>query len=278
MPSIEANRNAWSDAADEWWAGGAEWSTDWGNPTTQWFTTLLPRIHMFLPASTIVEIAPGFGRWTQFLIPYCENYVGVDLAPRCIEACRERFAGVRKTQFAVNDGRSLPLVADGTADFVFSFDSLVHAEIDVLAAYLAELARALAPHGVAFIHHSNAGTCERRLRRNRRLVTRAEKLPPALRRALAAVGLLDGDQWRGYSVTAEGVDRAAAAVGLQCVSQELIPWRVRRVLLDAISIVVRPGSRWAGPKQVVENWSFMAAAGSAACVARAYPSGESARS
>ena len=49
------------------------------------------------------------------------------------------------------------MVADRSVDFAFSFDSLVHADAEVLDAYAAELARTLAPDGVAFIHHSNLG-------------------------------------------------------------------------------------------------------------------------
>ena len=32
---------------------------------SQWFGLIFPRIHAFLPTGTILEIAPGFGRWTN---------------------------------------------------------------------------------------------------------------------------------------------------------------------------------------------------------------------
>jgi hypothetical protein len=48
------------------------------------------------------------------------------------------------------------MIADDTIDFVFSFDSLVHAELDVMTAYCEQLVRKLSPGGVAFLHHSNA--------------------------------------------------------------------------------------------------------------------------
>jgi hypothetical protein len=40
-------------------------------------------------------------------------------------------------------------------DLVFSFDSLVHADNAVLAAYLPQIMRKLSSVGVAFLHHSN---------------------------------------------------------------------------------------------------------------------------
>lgn len=46
-------------------------------------------------------------------------------------------------------------MGDGAVDLAFSFDSLVHVEIDVIEGYLTELARVLVPDGVAILHHSN---------------------------------------------------------------------------------------------------------------------------
>jgi hypothetical protein len=61
-------------------------------------------------------------------------------------------------------------------DFLFSFDSLVHAEQDVIAAYLSQLARKLSP--MASIHHSNIGAYPGRLA----VLDHYFKLPPSFRR------------------------------------------------------------------------------------------------
>jgi len=47
-------------------------------------------------------------------------------------------------------------MADNSIDFCFSFDSLVHAELDIIESYCTQLVDKLTPTGVAFIHHSNA--------------------------------------------------------------------------------------------------------------------------
>ena len=123
----------------------------------QWYGTILPRIHAYLPAQTILEIAPGHDRWTRFLKDSCNRLILVDLSENCIEACQNRFADSSNITYHVNDGVSLAMIPDNTIDFVFSFDSLVHAEEDVIAAYISQLAHKLTNNGIAFIHHSNLG-------------------------------------------------------------------------------------------------------------------------
>ncbi|MFN7926786.1 MAG: class I SAM-dependent methyltransferase [Blastocatellia bacterium] len=156
MPSIEHNQFLWNQHYD-WSQAGEEWSAGWGDSKTQWEGSLLPRIKSFVPTGTILEIAPGFGRWTQFLKDLCDNLLVVDLSAKCLDACRARFATDTHIRYHLNDGKSLAMIPDASVDFVFSFDSLVHAEAEVLEAYVQQLARKLKPQGVGFIHHSNLG-------------------------------------------------------------------------------------------------------------------------
>ena len=173
MPSITENRELWGDRWD-WAQRGDEWSAWWGGTSALWYGVLLPRIHALVPTGSILEIAPGYGRWTQFLKDLCDELVIVDLTDHCIAHCRERFAEASNITYHVNDGRSLAMVPNGSVDFVFSFDSLVHAEPDVVACYLDQLADKLTPSGVGFIHHSNAGTL-------RALSALSRRVPRALR-------------------------------------------------------------------------------------------------
>jgi 16S rRNA A1518/A1519 N6-dimethyltransferase RsmA/KsgA/DIM1 with predicted DNA glycosylase/AP lyase activity len=71
-----------------WEQGGEEWSQPWGNAAFQWAITIYPRLMAALPAARIVEIAPGFGRWTPFLLSQSSLYVGIDISPRCIDFCK----------------------------------------------------------------------------------------------------------------------------------------------------------------------------------------------
>lgn len=244
MGSVAENQRHWSHY--DWSRGGDEWSEVWGGSESLWWGTLYPRLRQLLPAGTLLEIAPGFGRFTAFLKDHCERLIGVDLTPRCIDACRRRFEGEPVLEFHVNDGRSLPMVADRSVGLAFSFDSLVHVEADVIEAYLGELARVLEPDGRAFLHHSNVA-------------------------ALFVGGALpfENSHWRAESVSAALVAGVCARVGLACVGQEIVNWG-RAELTDCLSLIVRADSRHRRPPAVVENPQFMAEASRAGELARLY--------
>jgi SAM-dependent methyltransferase len=246
MPSLDENRKLW-DGGYEWSAGGNEWSAAWGGADWQWSVTLWPRIQAYLPVKRVLEIAPGYGRWTSYLADHCEELVGVDLAASCVEACRARFADNSRLSFLQNDGYSLEGVADNSIGFAFSFDSLVHVEADVLSSYVSELGRVLSDDGLAFLHHSNVGAYS------------------------AAEQSVGNSHWRGTTVSADLVVAFAKVAGLECSAQELFPWGGQSILGDCISVICRAESSVsAGPRIRVENASFMDEALRAQTLARLY--------
>lgn len=246
MPSVERNISLWRDY--DWRRRGEEWSSAWGGSRAQWHWSLLPRIRAFVPAATVLEIGTGHGRWTHYLKDLCDSFVGVDLSENCVRACERRFASHPRMSFHLTDGKSLAMVPDGSVDFVFSFDSLVHAEADVLEAYVSQLSRKLKPDGVGFIHHSNLGAY--------RLYYSMKNALPRGKGLLVRIGLLDNDGLRGLSMTAGLFERYARAAGLQCVGQEVVNWSSRR-LIDTLSVFTPAGSAWARPNVVLRNPDFM---------------------
>lgn len=238
----------------DWKDAGEEWSAPWGGSAPQWFGTILPRIREYLPADTILEIAPGFGRWTDYLRKHCQQLHVVDPDGRCIEACRRRFADDSRLSYHVNDGRSLAMVDDRSIDFVFSFDSLVHVPRELVEAYLRQLGDKLKDDGVGFIHHSNLGQYASSF--GRRLPARARKL-------LTKARLLDQDYQRAPDMTAELFRSICDAHGLKCVRQELINWRGRR-LIDCFTTFTRAGSKWEAAGAILRNPGFMREAQSVA--------------
>jgi len=264
LATTRENIHTWNDRYD-WSSGGSEWSEWWGGVAAQWEHTLEPRIGGFVPAATILEIGPGRGRWSRYLRPLCSRLLLADLSERCIDACAALFPGDATVDCFVNDGSSFPMIAADSVDFIFSFDSLVHAESDVMQAYAREFARILTADGVAFIHHSNIGAYGR-------APFMAAKVPvigPLMRR----LGVSEpSNHWRAGSVDAERVRGWISGAGLHCASQELINWGTRR-LIDCISVITRPGSRHARPTKIVRNAGFMAEAQSARIVSELYPSG-----
>jgi SAM-dependent methyltransferase len=249
MPTIDENIQEWG-ARFDWAQQGDDWSAPFGGTQRLWHNIVHPRIESFLSASAgrILEIAPGHGRMTQFLLPAASHLTAVDLNVSCVEACRERFAGHPHLELHVNDGRSLAMIPDGSIDFAFSFDSLVHADGDVMRAYLGELARTLAPRrGVAFLHHSNAGAVARPLGR-----LTGRWAPGAGARVLRRANR----NWRSDDVSARDVASMAEAVGLRCVVQEKVNW-LSRLPLDCFSTITLSGSRWDRPPVIVRNLRFM---------------------
>jgi len=256
VPSIEQNKRAW-ETGYKWPQEGDEWSVPWGGADMQWYGSILPRIHAFVPANTILEIAPGFGRWTQFLLHLCKQLSVVDLSPKCIEACRKRFSEYPHVRYYVNDGKSLAMIPDDSVDFIFSYDSLVHAELDVIESYLLEARRILKKDGVGFIHHSNLGEYVRYL-------ALVDSLPPRLRAIALRAGLLDRslysthNHWRAKSMTADEFVTLCEQADLHCTTQEVRTW-ISRKLIDCYSVFTRRGSVWATPYRIIRNSSPEAA-------------------
>lgn len=212
MGSVADNLRHWS--LYEWSDRGDEWSAGWGGTEYLWHGTILPRIRAFVPTESILEIAPGYGRCTQHLKDLCEELTVVDLAENCIDACRKRFASCSHVRYFVNDGKSLDMIEDESVDFVFSWDSLVHAESEVLRCYLEQLSSKLKPGGYGFIHHSTIGAFKDR-----------------------ATGELtvENPHWRAESMTAELFRQYCDDAGLTCLSQEIVNWGCEN-LTDSFSL------------------------------------------
>jgi SAM-dependent methyltransferase len=274
MATIEENLRVWNDTY-EWSAAGDEWSAGFGGTEALWFFVLYPRIHSFIPSPVILEIAPGFGRWTQFLKTQCQSMLAVDISRRCVEYCEARFASDNHIAFQVNDGVSLAGVPDGSVDFVFSFDSLVHAEDDVIKAYLSQIARKLTADGVGFIHHSNIGAYPYRLK----LLDYYNRLPIAFRKhiltseSLSSLLSINFKAARAKSMTGSLFVEYCRKAGMKCIGQEKLNWGRGTCLTDAISVFTKPNSRWDRESICIENTAFVESAGLTSRLAGLYCSG-----
>lgn len=153
MPSIEENKEFWGEKYD-WSNEGDEWSRGWGGTPFFW-CGILPRMIRFVPCDTIVEIGPGYGRFTQYLIKLCKNLIIVDLNKNCIDACKKRFQTDSNIKYIVNDGKKLTGIPNDSVDFVFSWGTLVHCDDDVVKSYIFEAKRVLKDNGNAFFHYSS---------------------------------------------------------------------------------------------------------------------------
>jgi SAM-dependent methyltransferase len=235
MPTIEQNRTKWS--VHDWSSAGAEWSWAWGSVEQEWAHTFYSRIVAFLPARSILEIATGYGRWTGFLIKECNRFYGLDVTENCVHACRDRYG--LDGQFFLTDGKTIPAeIEDNSIDFVFSADSLVHADAEVIRSYLQGLLRVMSPEGVAFLHHSNFADT-----------------PEGTRNL----------HWRDAGMSAARLRAQCQEIGLFCLSQELINWG-QSELNDCFSLIGK-AALW--EPRIVRNQNFsteIAHARSLACL------------
>ena len=152
----------------------------------------------------------------------------VDLAAQCIEACRKRFAESHHITYHVNDGLSLECVSPHSVDFVFSYDSLVHAEAAVLQSYL----------------RTAGGKAD--ARRGRLY----PPLQPRRDRSQPAPGEPPPDiHWRAHDMSAARFVEFCSEAGLRCIAQEIVDWG-GEPRLDCFSVFTLPGSRFARPLRV----------------------------
>lgn len=193
MPSIEENISAWNDSSVwEKFDLGESWSEWFGGTEIMWYSYLYPRIRNFFENKDILEIAPGTGRITQYLLKSAKSYIGYDLSPYCIDYCKDKF---KNNVFLLNDGLSFPETPNSSIDLVFSWDSLVHADREVLFSYASESLRCLRDNGIAIIHHSNINK--------------------------ASYG--QNPHWRG-DLSAESFRSYIESIGGSVLLQEVIPW------------------------------------------------------
>jgi hypothetical protein len=139
------------------------------------------------------------------------------------------------------------MIPDLSVDFVFSFDSFVHPNRDVIEAYLRQLGTKLKSGGKGFIHHSNFGEYANSLR---------ERLPEALAKPLIKAKILDWAHHRNPTMSADLFRTLCEENGLHCITQELVNWRGRR-LIDCFSIIARADRAGPIPTHVIRNPNFM---------------------
>lgn len=161
--------------------------------------------------STTVELAAGHGRNSAKLLPLTDKLHLVDINVENISFLRERFGKEPKVEYHINNGYSLPFLADHTVSFIYCFDAMVHFDSDVVRSYLREFARILIPGGRAFAHHSNyIGNPGGDLHRN-----------PA---------------WRNF-MSQELFAHYAAKEGLSIIRQKKVDWQWDRTFIDCFTLL-----------------------------------------
>lgn len=102
-----------------------------------------------------IDFAAGYGRNTQKLLEAgAEHVTMVDVNPECISQLELRFPRDRTTAI-LNNGFDLSGLDTSAFTFLYTFDAMVHFDLEIVLSYVDEFARVLEPKSYAFIHHSN---------------------------------------------------------------------------------------------------------------------------
>lgn len=137
-------------------AGGV-YGLEWGDPDV-WHPLKFVRDRYVLPYvksdQLAVEIGPGGGRWTRYLLGFKKLYV-VDYHAELLRELRKNFSRYPQIAFIQNHGTDFPGIEPGSIDFVFSFGTFVHLDLDIIEAYLDNIRTILKPTGNAVIHYSD---------------------------------------------------------------------------------------------------------------------------
>ncbi len=100
------------------------------------------------PAKAL-DFGCGVGRLTQALAVYCDQVVGVDIAPSMIEEATRLNSQGDHCRYMVNPGTDLTLVGDERFDLIYTNMVLQHMPPAFSARYIGEFVRVLSPGGVA---------------------------------------------------------------------------------------------------------------------------------
>ena len=120
---------------NEFRAGGI-YGLEWGDPDL-WDPLKFVRDRYVLPSvksdQIAVEIGPGGGRWTRYILGFKKLYV-VDYHAELLRELRKNFSRYPQIAFIKNHGADFPSIDPGSIDFVFSFGAFVHLDLDIIEA------------------------------------------------------------------------------------------------------------------------------------------------
>lgn len=126
-----------------------------GEPLSPPETMILIRHREAFENRRVLDLGVGSGRTTRYLLPFCADYLGIDLSPEMLAHARRAFPGAR---FDQGDLRALGHLPDASFEFVMiAYNTIDVLDHDDRLALLREIRRIMAPDGLlVFSSHNRA--------------------------------------------------------------------------------------------------------------------------
>jgi hypothetical protein len=101
-----------------------------------------------------VEIGPGGGRWTRYLLGFRTLYA-VDYHQELLDEVQRNFGYHQNIRFIKNNGFDFPSIEPNSIDYLYSFGTFVHFEFDLIESYLQSIKLIAKPHSNIVIQYSD---------------------------------------------------------------------------------------------------------------------------
>ena len=103
------------------------------------------------PDSTVLDLGCGIGRVLRPLAARSRRVFGIDVSTEMLARAKQYLAGLDNVSLHHTDGRTIPDVADGSVDFLYSLLCLIHVDRRTAFDYMGEIKRVLARDGCALL-------------------------------------------------------------------------------------------------------------------------------
>lgn len=131
---------------------GMEWGDPDVSPPLRYVRDHFLRSYIS-PDTTVLEIGPGGGRWTRYMLEAKLIYA-VDYHEELLGELRKTIRS-RNVSFIKNNGTDFPGIPAASVDFVFSFGTFVHLNVDLIESYLQNLKPVLKQDANVVLHYSD---------------------------------------------------------------------------------------------------------------------------
>ena len=117
----------------------------------------LLKTHIKEKCSTAIDLGSYTGKWLPHLGKYAQKIICADLIDNNFSMIQERFKEEKfDLSFYLTEGNELSGIEDESVDFIFSIDSLVRCDGNILKEYFKEFSRVLKPNGKVIIHYNHS--------------------------------------------------------------------------------------------------------------------------